>query len=295
MKDRIQRGKKAGMYIRGDSLKKILGLSDMSEVWMFAYKEGVEISTIKHYKMFKEWGIKCKSLDEVEELEKLISSYNEAEDIKCIEKAAPMKRVIKYFKTQPETERGRILSDYRDYLKECRELELNLNDERILFPKNLREAHRKTSEEWRSKQKEIFEKRREEAREKEKERQKEMDEKIRERAAMLSQFNYSDGKLLIRAAETCDEILEEGRKMRHCVGSYAGRVAEGWTNIFFVRKVDEPDKPYYTLELSEGKTRKVVQCRAKCNGDMTDEIKAFVEEWEKNIVNGKKSRKREAA
>jgi len=49
---------------------------------------------------------------------------------------------------------------------------------------------------------------------------------------------------------------------------------KGETAIFFVRKLEEPDKPYYTLEW---KDHKVVQCRGFHNCDMTPEVKAFTE------------------
>lgn len=44
-------------------------------------------------------------------------------------------------------------------------------------------------------------------------------------------------------------MIAEGQALHHCVGGYALRMAEGKTAIFFIRLAEEPDRPYYTLEL----------------------------------------------
>ena len=47
------------------------------------------------------------------------------------------------------------------------------------------------------------------------------------------------------------EIEDEGRILSHCVGGYAERHAMGKLSIMFLRKVSEPDKPYYTVTETE--------------------------------------------
>lgn len=59
--------------------------------------------------------------------------------------------------------------------------------------------------------------------------------------------------LMIRPCATHGEIIKEGKILIHCVATYAKSYAEGKTSIFFIRKISEPDIPYYTLEFKNGK------------------------------------------
>ena len=70
------------------------------------------------------------------------------------------------------------------------------------------------------------------------------DEKKRER------YNFSDGGLMAKVAASAEELIAEGDALHHCVGTYADRHAKGKCTIILIRKQSEPDKPYYTMELS---------------------------------------------
>ena len=58
------------------------------------------------------------------------------------------------------------------------------------------------------------------------------------------------------------ELKAEGKALKHCVGSYADRVANGETVIVFVRQKRKANNPLYTLEIKDGK---IVQLRGKNN------------------------------
>ena len=64
----------------------------------------------------------------------------------------------------------------------------------------------------------------------------------------------------------------------HCVGTYVDRYADGKTALFFVRRITEPDTPFYTLELRE-ESMTVVQNHGYRNSLQTLEVKAFEEKW----------------
>lgn len=83
-----------------------------------------------------------------------------------------------------------------------------------------------------------------------------------EKAARLYQdlcetYEYSDGAYLIRPAETATEIIQEGKALRHCVGGYAQRHADGVLAILFLRKVSAPDVPYMTIEMKGKELRQI--------------------------------------
>ena len=60
--------------------------------------------------------------------------------------------------------------------------------------------------------------------------------------------------------------------------TYVDRVAKGQTHIFFVRRVEEPDTPYFTMEYNKGR---VIQCRGSHNCEMPSSVKTFVAAFEK--------------
>lgn len=111
----------------------------------------------------------------------------------------------------------------------------------------------------------------------------------------LSRFAWERDGIIIRPAASEKELIDEGRILNHCVASYAERHGKGETAMFFVRRAETPDKPWFTLELNE-KTLEVRQNRGKCNCARTPEVQAFEAEWLKYIRNlGKKKEKKEVS
>ena len=91
-------------------------------------------------------------------------------------------------------------------------------------------------------------------------------------------FEYKD--LVIIIPETLQDIVKEGNKQHHCVATYVDRVAAGQTCILFLRKKEEPDQPFYTMEIQG---TDIIQCRGKCNADQTSEVKSFLKAFKTYI------------
>ena len=197
-------------------------------------------------------------------------------------------RILKYIKNQTDKREEknpdrRIISQndtaqaYRDYLQECEQLHLDLHDKEILFPKDLTAAHNRTMEQVKF------------------ERNKADQEKFQKAVEKLEKFAWSEGEFFIRPAREQMELTAEGKALHHCVGGYIKRMAEGETAIFFLRKANEPDKPFYTLELQK---KRVIQCRTEHNAsyDRNPDVKNFVDMWmEKVVKKGEKKKAKEAA
>lgn len=66
-------------------------------------------------------------------------------------------------------------------------------------------------------------------------------------------YNYEDDEYIIRLPENLSELSNEGRALHHCVGAYLNSHSIGDTTIMFLRKKNEPDKPFYTIEVSPQK------------------------------------------
>ena len=66
----------------------------------------------------------------------------------------------------------------------------------------------------------------------------------------LAPLTWTDGTYMIRAAASPAELSEEGRVLRHCVGTYAKAMAAREDVIFFVRKYRRPERSWLTLDIN---------------------------------------------
>lgn len=168
-----------------------------------------------------------------------------------------------------------VWNDFVDYRKECHQLGYDLTDEGIMFPKNLFTAHTRTTELLRERAAEI--------------RAKEL---AIDRAQIAIKFinavkpylkkEFSDDKLLFRVCKTPEELYKESAMLKHCVSSYDKRVAAKSCIIFFIRAVNNPDKPFYTLEYNP-KNGYIVQLRGFANCAAEKNIYSFAENCIKRL------------
>lgn len=169
-----------------------------------------------------------------------------------------------------------ILGDWLDYLNACKKLGYDLTDDRILRPKDLTKAHDDAT-----------------VLAKEKENQRTA-QRIEQAAQKWSGYAWQSDGLLIRPIRSYRELVTEGQKLKHCVANYAKSYADGSCKLFCIRKQSEPDTPYYTLEL--GKEDRLVQYRgyrndAENNYQPQEEVRRFVTQWMKKIVETQKDNK----
>lgn len=172
-----------------------------------------------------------------------------------------------------------FMTCWRDYLNECRILNYDMSDDAVIRPKDLFKAHERTSG--------II--------------QTEHDKLVQEQLAALT-LERQDMEcidlelgLLIRQPQAIEEIAAEGAALSHCVGGYAKRHAEGKLTILFLRKLSDPNTPYYTMEVSN--ELKIVQCRGYKNNlaknPKPEEIIEFEERYQKYLDGIKAKRKKE--
>lgn len=89
------------------------------------------------------------------------------------------------------------------------------------------------------------------------------------------EFEFADENYQIIAPEIVTSLLEEGRVLHHCVGSYINSVAAGKEYILYLRKIAEPDTPFFTINLlPNGKVR---QIHGLCNCNVPKELKPFID------------------
>lgn len=96
-------------------------------------------------------------------------------------------------------------------------------------------------------------------------------------------YAWSEGGFCIAVPEKPEDLVKEGTVLHHCVKSYIETVADGKSMIFFLRDVQEPDRPFFTVEVSwDGSGDKYVRQvhgMCNCNIDTVPEAEAFFKKW----------------
>ena len=153
-----------------------------------------------------------------------------------------MVNYIKKQKIRPE----RLTRIWRDYLQMAREEGLDTEDDIVRLPRDLKARHDELVEV-------INARNDEERRRKKEEKYAGMDQQIQEHMPEARRYFWEDDTYMIIPAAKCMELAEEGRTLHHCVGSsdiYMKRMAEGRSWILFLRKKEDLQKAYYTIEIS---------------------------------------------
>lgn len=154
-----------------------------------------------------------------------------------------------------------VCQAWLDYLDNCRRLRYDLKNEFVLFPLHLTQAHDETNK--------LVLKNEKKFRNQDIADQQEEYDRI---------YRWQTKAFLIRAPKNADEIIAEGQKLHHCVGSYVDKVAARETVILFIRKVKEPEKPFCTLEFLHGH---VNQCYGHHDTKIPPEVQKFVDAWQR--------------
>lgn len=163
-----------------------------------------------------------------------------------------------------------VLIDWIDYLQDCGKIGLNLEDTAVLKPHDLQQAHQNIITQLKIKADE------------------ELDKQIAQLREERKQYNFTAGGFLAKVAESSSELIAEGKVLHHCVGTYADRHAKGKCTIILIRRLEEPEVPFYTMELV-GPEKRIIQVRGNHNCGMTHEVEAFVESYKKYLAElGKK-------
>ena len=152
---------------------------------------------------------------------------------------------------------GSALQFWEDYLTAAEATGCSLHRENVLLPRSLGEAHDEAVKKYQAKldRERAAQRRKRErlqmAEQRERDRQTRLaEEKYEERRVKLEKkYGFAMDGYVIRAPTNKDEVLAEGRKLQHCVGSYADRHIQGKTTILFMRNVKKPDEPWLTIEM----------------------------------------------
>ncbi|MBC1781194.1 hypothetical protein HCA14_02470 [Listeria welshimeri] len=153
-------------------------------------------------------------------------------------------------------------SYYLDYLNLMRDLNIAIDSENIIMPKNLVIAHDNAVKLLYQMKNEV-----------EEQQYKVRFEKIKDLEKMIDNYAFIVPK-------KASDLLTEGKALSHCVGgsNYIKQHIEGKTTIIFVRDKQDLEKSFYTLEYKNGQ---IYQLRGKHNCDPTKDVQEAANKWAK--------------
>lgn len=173
------------------------------------------------------------------------------------------------------TQKGHDAGIWVDYLKMAKDLGYNMKDKAVLFPRKLKDKHDDLAKIMKIQGDNI--------------REKKYQQRIPELKAL---YSYETSKYKIIVPESLKVIVEEGQNLHHCVGTYTEKVAEGETDILFIRKQGEEDASYYTMEV---KNLEIIQYRGAYNNLHNNPVPKEIDQFVKQFHNALIKRARKAA
>lgn len=150
-------------------------------------------------------------------------------------------RMVNYMKKQKVPPKE-LVTTWKDYLRMAAAAGYDTTDDIVRLPKDLRARHDQ-----------LVEMQREKDDKKRLKKYKGLDEKIKKRMPEVKRYFWETKDYMIIPAGCCEELMNEGRTLHHCVGrddNYMKKMAEGKSWICFLRKKSNLDKPYYTIEIN---------------------------------------------
>ena len=181
-----------------------------------------------------------------------------------------------------------LLATWADYLSMARRLKMDTYDAIIYRARKLRQRHDELVELCGQKERavragEVLEK------------YPHIEDIFRETKAV---YEYTGKDYAVMVPSRIEEIMEEGERLHHCVGSsdrYWERIERKESYVLFLRKVSDPGVPYYTLEVEpDGTVRQKRTMYDRQKEDIKDAEK-FLLEWQEAVSRRITAKERELA
>ena len=220
----------------------------------FYYKDIV----VKAYKTGKD-------LDTLQADKELLLNYAHEDGYKRAKEILPIDKqdkLIKYLHTNKIHP-----SSYGDYLRACEYLKLDLGEDKNAFPHDFTYWHNTRIDEYHTAKALADEKAR-----------TELYEKFRGVAEKYMPLQQSKKDYIVVIAMSPSELVQEGETLHHCVGrmGYDQRFAREDSLIFFVRRREEPDTPFVTVEYSPSK-HKILQTHGMHNSTPDEQTMKYIQ------------------
>lgn len=178
------------------------------------------------------------------------------------------RKFLNYFEKQKQLHRKETLYHivcwYRDYIGMSRTLQVDLSNKQVRFPKDIKDAHDKLLPRSNAKKAEV-------------------ENGIFANAVAaiyptLPFTQYEKDGFCIRLPQLRSDLTSEGQSLHHCVGgeTYYKRHIAGESLIYFIRKTEKPEIPFFTMELRMDDLR-IMQLYGYRDKGAPKEVRAFAE------------------
>ena len=262
----IDRGNIAPISLWEKKLRKVLGLQ--GEYYNLIKKKDPYMSEYRALYNCQQAGIRV-TWEQVQEMSKF------GRDFAIYMRNTTPHKMLRYIRentTRKWNDGDRqTVTDYDDYLQMAAILGYNMDDPYVLYPKNLKERHDQLVQEQEERKIELQGK-------KDDQKDGTLREMIKRRGWKAYEMETDD--LLMRLPKRVREIRQEGQNQHHCVATYIDRMVSGETCILFIRKKEEPEESYYTVEVKGGE---VIQVRGKYNADPKEDVENFIKTFKRRI------------
>ena len=107
---------------------------------------------------------------------------------------------------------------------------------------------------------------------------------------LQKKYTYAEEEYMVVAPENIFAIIKEGRMLHHCVGNdgsgerYYERMERRESFILFLRRTDEPEDPYYTLEIEPDGTVRQKRTLFDRQHEDIEQATDFLRRWQKVIA-----------
>jgi hypothetical protein len=193
-------------------------------------------------------------------------------DFTTILQYTTLHRIIRYLTEQrknydKQTSYNDIVTDWNDYIGECKTLKYNLGDTMILCPRNLPETHRAAGVLIETGS------------------YKKYNKGIVARYKVLRELEYESKKFVIFPFRNSDDFVIESNLLSHCIRNYAQNHSQGHTNVFACRLKSTPEQSYFTVQVDNN--GRLQQNRGKKNCSAPADVEKFVKSWISKVVKPK--------
>lgn len=164
-------------------------------------------------------------------------------------------------------------ASYNDYLKCLKSLKINLFDTKNVFPNDFTRMHDLRTAEYA-------------ANEAKKDRRKraKLYRDFRKAGEAAKEYEVQGEEYVIIVPTDVRQLVDEGKFLSHCVGrmGYDKKMADGVSIIAFVRKKDEINVPFVTVEYRVDR-QALAQCYGYKDSKPADDVIKFCEDWSEMV------------
>ena len=263
------------LELSGSSIEDVFGIGDRQKINRIREKNGGESML-----SWMRWIDNHKQRISDKTLEWLLANGIDPGDMAWIKCRFSLEQAMNYIERQrKEQYKGKsvkqVIAQYEDYMSMCDKLHKDTTDEMVFRPRELKRRHNEA----------VAEIERLNAQLKADEYSKKFGDAEKVLQIIREKFEYVGDGFFIKVPERIVDIVSEGNYLHHCAGAtdrYFDRIKSHETYICFLRKVEEPDIPFYTIEVEPGGT--IRQHRGMYDEEPElDQVKPFLREWQREI------------